>query len=163
MQATRLAQRASQTINPSEASRLVSEAARRASTAAPKRSRSLRKYTDVIAITVASIVAASALSNKRDHGDRVAMLEAELRRAEDQKDEATRHFSVFKDAVFRVAPRAAAEMENVDKQNKEQRISERTTLLQRCLQDALDEILSDSNKDSATKAQPNDDEKPKLI
>lgn len=109
------------------------------------------------------MVAASALNNKRDYGDRVAVLEAELRRAEDQRDEARRHFSVFKDAVFQVAPHAVAEMEKIGKQNKEQRISERTTLLQRCLQDTLDEILSDPSKDSATKVLPNEDEKPKLI
>lgn len=163
MQASRIANRAAQTISPSGASRLVTEAARRASAAPAKRRRSLRNYTDIIAVAVASIAAANGLKNKRDHNERISIMEAEMHRAEGQRDEGARRLSEMKEIILQVAPQAVAEMENVQRGNKEERLTARTRILQAHLRTTFDEFPSNWDEELRKHPHRQVEDKPKLI
>lgn len=76
--------RASQTLSQSEASRMVSEAAKRLSSR-PPRSRWLRKHSDLIIVGVATLVAASALKRKTVHDEAQEEMELHIAQLREEK------------------------------------------------------------------------------
>lgn len=143
---------------------MVSAAAHRASAnaAAPvKRPRRLRYYADIIAVGLASVVAGTALKNRRDHEERVAFLEAELARAHAERDRATHIVDTIKQAVVQRAPHAVEALDEVTGRKQGNLGPERAVVLENWLDDAFDRVLNDTEADRDRSA--TGDEKPKLI
>lgn len=85
MRSTQQLFRATQTIASTEASRLVTEAARRASQR-QKRSRSLRKYGDLIVVGLATLVAGTAVKNKYKFEEDREKMEMRIQQLEEERD-----------------------------------------------------------------------------
>lgn len=145
---------------------MVSAAARRASAnaAAPsKRPRRLSYYSDIIAVGLASIVAGTALKNRRDHDEQVAFLEAELARAHADRDRATHTVDTIKQTVGQRAPDAVKALDEVTERKQGNQDTERAAALQNWLDDAFDRALNEIEADRDQRRKVTPDEKPEMI
>lgn len=151
--------RASQTLSTQDASRLVSEAARRASEKAPsKRTRGRRRYFDVVAIGVAAVVAGTALKHRRNHEESISLLEAELARAKADTESAHVAVDRMRSSLLEGASDA---VRAIDGRPSDQRdhAEERANALKEWMEQHIDSVLKQS--DSAGEVV--DNRKPKMI
>lgn len=155
-------QRAAQTLSTQDASRLVSDAARRASeNAASKRPRGKRRHLDLVAVGLASVVAGTALKHRRDHEETISLLEAELARAKADIESAQFAMDRLRSALLDGASDAIVAIDG-GASGKKAHIAERATALQHWMQEHIERALIMS------KTPPNSDEdtsghKPKII
>ncbi|KAI0567778.1 hypothetical protein FGB62_1g244 [Gracilaria domingensis] len=85
MHATFRVLRAAQAMASPDASRIVSEAAKRASQRR-KRPRGLRKYSDLIVVGLATVVAATAVKNKHAYEETREKMELRIEQLEEERD-----------------------------------------------------------------------------
>ncbi|PXF40094.1 hypothetical protein BWQ96_10192 [Gracilariopsis chorda] len=86
MRGTQQLFRATQTLASTEASRLVAEAAKRASQR-QKKSRGLRKYGDLVVAGLATLVAGTAVKNKYKFEEDREKMEMRIQQLEEERDE----------------------------------------------------------------------------
>lgn len=99
MRATRFLQQVSGAISQAEASKLVSDAAKRASSTTPRKKKGIRRYSDIIVLGLTSVVAATALNRKRQYQEYQELTEAKLDRLRVEKDTALNNLHTVKECL----------------------------------------------------------------
>lgn len=155
--------RATQAVPSSDVTRLVSDAARRASKeTTAKRSRGGRNF-DLIAVGLASFVAATALKNRRDHEERNSLLQAELTRAEQDRDSARHAISRVRSSLLDTASEAITLVDDVKSRKSPGAAADKTIVLQMWIEEVIEKSLAVSSTEEDAEGPQKNSEKPKLI
>lgn len=151
MHVTNVARRATQTLSSSETTRLIEEAARRASApgsgAASKRPRGLRRHADLIAICVASLATGTAWKNRREHEERVSILEAELAHAQTERDRAVEAVGAVRRAVVERVDEAVGVVEELGRSRGEKGVRLRADALREWVERTFESVLAERKAD----------------
>lgn len=165
MRITQVARRASQALPNSETTRIIEEAARRASTlpagSTARRPRGLRQYADVIAVGVASLATATAWKHRREHEEHKSLLEAELARVQAERDHAMEMVDAVRSRITAGAEEAIEVVEGAGRQRGEKGVQERVEALKGWMERAFESVLAE--REAEKESEMNVRRTPKLI
>lgn len=165
MRITQVARRATQALSDPATSRIIEEAARRASTRSPgtttKRPRGLRRYADLIAVSVASLATATAWQHRRQHEELESMLEAKLTRAQTERDHAIESVDAVRRGIVARAEEAVGIVEGVGRRGGEKGGQEKVEALKEWMEHTFESVLAEREAERGSDMKAHS--KPKLI